>query len=59
MPSEQKYRAERDLTFIAKGRTFTEAKVPDGVSLLALLRGGIVSLVHPPKPKADDEKDGD
>lgn len=51
-----KYKANRDLAFVGKGRTFTEAKVPDGVSLLALLRGGIVTLVHPPK---DDDKDGE
>ena len=54
MPTEQKYRAVRDLTFVKQGRTFTEAKVPDGVNLTALLRGGIVHLVH---PKPDVEKD--
>lgn len=55
----QKYRAVRDLSFVSKGRTFTEAKVPDGVSLTALLRGGIVHLVHPPKDEGTDDGDGE
>ncbi len=49
------YRANRDLTFIGKGRLFTERKVPEGVSLLALLRGGLVSIVHPKPDTVEDD----
>ena len=38
------YRANRDLSFVAAGDTFTEKDVPPGVSLEALTLGGAAAV---------------